>query len=102
MNFSNLLRALLVLTVFGAHADEVDDYVRAEMKKQDIPGLSLAVVKSGVIEKTAGYGIANLEWSTPVNPETVFQIQSVTKTFTATSQNCPSVGSFHIDVRSRP
>lgn len=85
MNFSNLLRALLVLTVLGARADEVDDYVRAEMEKQHIPGLSLAVVKNGTTEKVAGYGFANVEWNVPVQPNTVFQIQSVTKTFTASA-----------------
>jgi CubicO group peptidase (beta-lactamase class C family) len=85
---SHSLRLLLVLACFSlgwVHADEVDDFVRAEMQKQEIPGLSLAVVKAGVIEKVAGYGFANLEWNTPVAPDTVFQIQSVTKTFTASA-----------------
>jgi hypothetical protein len=52
---------LLVLTLLGvvaAHADEVDDFVQAEMKKQRIPGLSLAIVKNGKLEEAAGYGLA--------------------------------------------
>lgn len=79
---------LLALTVLGArvgHADEVDEFVQAEMKKQHIPGLSLAVVTNGVVEKVAGYGLANIECNAPVRPDTIFQIQSVTKTFTASA-----------------
>jgi len=87
MSFSaiRVLFAFALLSAAFSSADEVDDYVQAEMKKQHIPGLSLAVVKSGVPEKTAGYGLANLEWNTPVRPDTIFQIQSVTKTFTASA-----------------
>lgn len=86
---STFFRAWLLLFAlpgaFTASADEVDDYILAEMRKQDIPGLALAVLTNGVAAKTAGYGVANLEWNTPVTPDTVFQIQSVTKTFTASA-----------------
>ena len=68
-----------------AHADAVDDYVQSEMKKQNIPGLSLAVVKNGKVIKAQGYGWANVDQKTPVTPRTVFQLQSITKTFTATA-----------------
>jgi CubicO group peptidase (beta-lactamase class C family) len=61
----------------------VDDYIRAEMDRQHIPGLSLAVVKVGKVQKSAAYGLANVETALPVRPETIFQIQSITKTFTA-------------------
>jgi len=88
MSCSISLRSLLVFALLAAGvawADEVDDYVQAEMKKQHIPGLSLAVVKNGEREKVAGYGLGNVEWNTPVRPDTIFQIQSVTKTFTASA-----------------
>ena len=88
MNPTSASGLLLALAVFGArtgHADEVDEFVQAEMKKQHIPGLSLAVVKHGVVEKSAGYGFANIECNAPVRPVTIFQIQSVSKTFTASA-----------------
>jgi CubicO group peptidase (beta-lactamase class C family) len=48
---------LLILTAAVAiRADKVDDYVKAEMLKQHIPGISLAVVKDGKIIKAEGYG----------------------------------------------
>lgn len=47
--------------------------------------LALAVVRNGQIEKSTGYGRANVEVNMPVRPDTVFQIQSIIKTFTATA-----------------
>ena len=74
---------LLVLAAPG-FADQVDDYIREEMKKQHIPGLSFAVVNDGKLVKSGGYGVANVELNAPAKPETVYQLQSITKSFTAT------------------
>lgn len=63
--------------------DEVDQYVEAFIKKRGIPGLSLAVVRDGKLVKAAGYGLANLELSAPAKPETVYEIGSISKHFTA-------------------
>lgn len=80
-----LLAASIFLSQVFASADEVDDYVQTEMKKQHIPGLSLAVVKNGALEKASAYGLANVELNVPVRMDTIFQIQSITKTFTASA-----------------
>jgi CubicO group peptidase (beta-lactamase class C family) len=64
-------------------ADPVDDLIKSEMAKLQIPGLALKVVQHGKEIKTAAYGFANLEWDVPATPETVFEIGSVTKQFTA-------------------
>ncbi len=61
----------------------IDDFIQAEMKKRNIPGLSLAVVKNGEVMLTNGFGKANLELNVAAAPETVYQLQSITKTFTA-------------------
>jgi CubicO group peptidase (beta-lactamase class C family) len=63
----------------------VTDYVKAEMQRQHIPGLSLLVVKAGKIVRAEGFGLANVELQVPVKPETVFQSGSVGKQFTATA-----------------
>jgi CubicO group peptidase (beta-lactamase class C family) len=63
----------------------VDEYVKAEMRRQHIPGLSLLVVKDGKIMQAEGFGLANVELQVPVKPETVFQSGSVGKQFTATA-----------------
>src|SRR5688572_23800909 len=67
----------------GARADKVDDYVTAQMNRQHIPGLSLAVLKDGKPVKVRGYGVANLELGTRATPETVYPIGSVSKQFIA-------------------
>src|SRR5437588_12178357 len=66
-------------------ATRVDDYIKAEMQRQRIPGLSLAVIRDGRIVLAKGYGLANLEHQVPVKPETIFQSGSMGKQFTATA-----------------
>src|SRR2546427_1423946 len=68
-----------------AIATKVDDYVKAEMQRQHIPGLSLAVVRDGQIVLAKGYGLANVELQVPAKPETIFQSGSMGKQFTATA-----------------
>jgi D-alanyl-D-alanine carboxypeptidase len=74
---------LLLAAAVGVRADKVDDYVKAEMLKQHVPGISLAVVKDGKIIKAEGYGLANIELNVPARPETVYKIGSVSKQFIA-------------------
>ena len=63
----------------------VTDYVKAEMQRRHIPGLSMLVVKAGRIVRAEGFGLANVELQVPVKPETIFQSGSVGKQFTATA-----------------
>ena len=65
-------------------AERVEELVKAEMERQEIPGLSLAVAKEGHLVLAKGFGLANLELGVPATPQTVYQIQSMTKSFTAT------------------
>jgi CubicO group peptidase (beta-lactamase class C family) len=64
-------------------ADAVDALIESEMRKQGIPGLSVAVVREGKLVKVAGYGLANVELDVPARPDTVYQTASMTKQFTA-------------------
>jgi CubicO group peptidase (beta-lactamase class C family) len=66
-------------------APTTDEYIQVEMKKRCIPGLALVVIKNGEVVKMKGYGIANLEHDVPVTADTVFELASVTKQFTATA-----------------
>ncbi|MCC6728781.1 MAG: beta-lactamase family protein [Chthonomonadales bacterium] len=85
MRMASALALLGVLAGAATRADRVDDAVRADMAARHIPGLSLAVVRGGKVTKAAAYGFANLEWSVRATTETVYQLQSVTKQFTATA-----------------
>src|SRR5262245_44760090 len=90
--FAKLLVVLFAVAVFNSqiHAQDgtstkVDDYMKAEMQRQRIPGASLAVVKDGQIILAKGYGLANVEHQVAVKPETIFQSGSMGKQFTATA-----------------
>jgi D-alanyl-D-alanine carboxypeptidase len=80
--------ALLVLALPSlrtVQADEVDDYLQSQMQAHRIPGLTIEVLREGKAIKTAAYGLANIELNVPAKPETVFEIGSLTKQFTAAS-----------------
>jgi len=61
----------------------IDRFVREEMRKYKIPGVSLAVLRHGKISILRSYGVANVELAVPVKPETIFQSGSIGKQFTA-------------------
>lgn len=82
-----MIRALpLLLTLLASpvFADRIDQRIKAEMLKDRIPGVALAVMKDGKTAKVQGYGLANVELNVPVTKDTVFEIGSITKQFTAT------------------
>ncbi|MCS6775493.1 MAG: serine hydrolase domain-containing protein [Chloroherpetonaceae bacterium] len=55
----------------------------AHMKAHRIPGGALAVVVRGRLVYARGYGYADLERQTPVQPDALFRIASVSKPITA-------------------
>ena len=80
-----MLECPLFLASAAGQTDAVDNYVRAEMAKEHIPGLALLVSRAGKAIRAQGYGLANMELQVPVKPETIFQSGSVGKQFTATA-----------------
>jgi CubicO group peptidase (beta-lactamase class C family) len=92
-----VLAALLLALILGwiqpASADEtdacdptvaaIDSFIKQEMEQQRIPGLSLAVVANQELVFTRGYGLANVELKSPALAESVYEVASITKQFTA-------------------
>ena len=68
--------------IFG-NADKIDDYIATQLQRLHIPGASVAVVRDGKIIKAQGYGFANLELKASATKDTVYEIGSNTKQFTA-------------------
>jgi CubicO group peptidase (beta-lactamase class C family) len=62
---------------------KIDELVSAEMKKQQVPGVAVAVIHKGDVVVARGYGLANVEHNVPVTAETLFQSGSLGKQFTA-------------------
>jgi D-alanyl-D-alanine carboxypeptidase len=75
--------AAVLLAIQTVRADQVDKYLKSQMQEHRIPGLTLEVIRDGKAIKTAAYGLANVELNVPAKPETVFEIGSITKQFTA-------------------
>jgi CubicO group peptidase (beta-lactamase class C family) len=78
---------LAVAACAGAQAEgtleqRIDAFVRAEMARQHIPGVAVAVIHKGTT-MARGYGQANVEHMVPVTEETIFQSGSLGKMFTA-------------------
>lgn len=57
----------------SAQSKKVDAYIKSEMQRQNIPGLSLAIVREGKVIKAKGYGLANVETNVQATTETVKQ-----------------------------
>src|ERR1041384_1576998 len=55
------------------------DAIAKQMLSRPAAGISVAVARDGQLVFARGYGMANLEHSVPVTPETVFHIASISK-----------------------
>lgn len=67
-------------------ATPFDSAIVSAMREHGVPGAALAIVTDGVVHTLRGYGCANIERATPVDPRTtVFRIASVSKPFVATA-----------------
>ncbi len=59
------------------------DQLLAQHIQPDGPGAAIAVLRDGAFIHRKAYGLADLEWGTPLRPDCVFRIASLTKQFTA-------------------
>ncbi len=88
---STILASSLLTTVFGvtaaaqtlAPADTIDRFVKAEVARQKIPGVSVAVLRGDSVLLARGYGLANVEHGVPATDSTVYGVGSLSKPFTA-------------------
>lgn len=65
--------------------DSLDAYINREIKRWNLPGMAVAIVKDGKVLTMKGYGYADIQSKQPVTERTVFQIASNSKAFTGTS-----------------
>jgi D-alanyl-D-alanine carboxypeptidase len=55
------------------------DVLANKMLSRPVAGISVAIARDGQVVFARGYGMANLDHSIPVTPETVFHIASISK-----------------------
>jgi beta-lactamase class C len=97
MRIRGLLRAgLLFTTVFAGAAGPafartelpyidqvVNEAARAAMRQHDIPGMAIAITSQG-LQRFYSYGVESLQTRRAVTRDTLFELGSISKTFTAT------------------
>jgi D-alanyl-D-alanine carboxypeptidase len=81
------IKSLIVFCLFAfmplatVNAEAGDDAIIAEMKRLNVPGAAVAVVRDGKVVRVSGFGMANLENNIPVTADTAFQTGSTGKQF---------------------
>lgn len=92
----NYIKCLLICIVFLATLQitaqtlpseitvKIDDLFN-QWNKASSPGCAVGVVRNDTLIFSKGYGEANLEYGIPITPETIFDMASVSKQFTAWS-----------------
>ena len=92
MNATLVAYSLLTLFCAGvasaqttAVRDSIDRFLQAELTRQRIPGMSVAVLRGDSVILSRGYGFANVERRIRATDSTLFMVGSLTKPFTATA-----------------
>jgi CubicO group peptidase (beta-lactamase class C family) len=67
----------------AATIEKVESAIKAEMSKQNIPGISAAIVTNHELRWAKGFGMSDLENSVPAKDVTVYRLASISKTITA-------------------
>ncbi len=85
MAISFLLSSRAVTNAKDQKAAAAVDEVFEDLAKPGSPGCALGVYRDGQMIYAKGYGFANLEENVAITPQTVFDIGSTSKQFTAAS-----------------
>ncbi len=67
----------------NARFRELCERLVRHMKRVHVPGAAIGIYHKGR-EYSAGFGVTNVEHPLPVTPDTLFQVGSISKTFTGT------------------
>ncbi|MDD5189904.1 MAG: serine hydrolase [Dehalococcoidales bacterium] len=67
----------------GTLSNAIDNYIRQQMTENKIPGLAISIVQNQETIYLHGFGRASLKKGTVVSPQTVFDLASCSKSFTA-------------------
>jgi CubicO group peptidase (beta-lactamase class C family) len=82
-----LLPLLLLLSSLAAGgtppAYDLDTFIRTEMSRRQIPGLSIAIIQDGRIVEARAYGVTEKGGTAAVTPNTLFQAGSISKSVAA-------------------
>ena len=76
----------------------VDPLVNSAMKQQGIPGMTVALAKNGTMLYAQAYGNSDIATHSSAQTNTIFEIGSITKQFTAALiMKLQEQGQLHVD-----
>ena len=67
----------------SASYPQIDSYIQQQMETDDIPGLAVVIVQGDEVVYCKGFGVASVDTKQQVKPQTIFDLASVSKSFTA-------------------
>lgn len=82
--YYSLLLSFFSFTAF-AQNEKAESEIGEMMKKHEVLGLSVAVVKKGEIMYTHSFGLKDINTKAPLTDSDIFRIASISKSFSATS-----------------
>lgn len=78
-----MLYALLCLATTAMKAQNIDDSIKLKMKEGGFVGVGAAILVNKKVVWAKGYGYADKDKMIPFTPNTIMNIASISKTFTA-------------------
>ena len=78
-----LFISVLCIQSSYSQENEINNYIKKVMNDRHIPGVSAAVIKDSKVIYMKSFGLSNIETNTNLTNESVFQLASLTKPFTA-------------------
>lgn len=67
------------------YKNDLDGVLQEIMLRWDVPGMAIGIVKGDEVAYAKTFGVQSLETQTPVTLDTIFCVQSISKTFVATA-----------------
>jgi CubicO group peptidase (beta-lactamase class C family) len=68
---------------FARAYERIDEFIAQHMKQAGTPGMALAITSRDELLRVQTYGLADIKMRRPITPETLFEIGSISKSFTA-------------------
>lgn len=72
---------MLYHTLTSSPEAKIDNYIERILKRNGVPGASLAIIKDGKVIHKKNYGYTNLEHQVPISNQSIFRLYSLTKPF---------------------
>ena len=81
--------------------DQLSLFIETQMEENNIPGVSVGIFNSGQVF-SEGFGVTSVDNPLPITSSTLFQIGSITKTFTCTAiMRLADMGKIELDAPIR-